>query len=384
MTELRAVTTGLYSTDQKALNEMTTSRINKMLERNKEHTTDAVSRLINEGKIMRDFVAPLGVSLKRQDKHPVITFDANGAVKMVMNGNEFRLHDNAISQLAGRLNVPAQYLRQLAAGDEWQKQLASKIMNEHSLWTDRNRVLIRSVGDEVRGVMSDRYRRLNTMDIITAFLAEVERAGGVLADGHASDTKFWFETIHPEPIIIPTAKNGDVSLAFGARITSSDFGDGSLQINSFILQGVCLNGLVRESSLRQVHLGSRLPDNVQLSERTYRYDTKTMASAVTDLTKQLYDPDMAMQKAIEVQKASEMNLNINKELKNLQRERLTKAEVKEVEEVLVQNNPDDGVQGEATLWKLVNGVTAVARDKEPRRMREMQEIAGKLMERVNK
>jgi len=384
MTELRAVTTGLYSTDQKALNEMTTSRINKMLERNKEHTTDAVSRLINEGKIMRDFVAPLGVSLKRQDKHPVITFDANGAVKMVMNGNEFRLHDNAISQLAGRLNVPAQYLRQLAAGDEWQKQLASKIMNEHSLWTDRNRVLIRSVGDEVRGVMSDRYRRLNTMDIITAFLAEVERAGGVLADGHASDTKFWFETIHPEPIIIPTAKNGDVSLAFGARITSSDFGDGSLQINSFILQGVCLNGLVRESSLRQVHLGSRLPDNVQLSERTYRYDTKTMASAVKDLTKQLYDPDMAMQKAIEVQKASEMNLNINKELKNLQRERLTKAEVKEVEEVLVQNNPDDGVQGEATLWKLVNGVTAVARDKEPRRMREMQEIAGKLMDRVNK
>ena len=384
MTELRAVTSGLYSADQIALNNMTTERINNMLKKNNEQSTTAVAKLIDEGKIMTDFVAPLGVSLKAQDKSPVITFAANGTVKMNLNGGEYRLHDNAISQIATRLNVPSQYLRQLAGGDEWQRQLASEIMNEHSLWTDRNRVLVRSVGDEVRGVMSDRYRRLNTMDIITAFLEEVEQAGGVLADGYADDTKFWFETIQPEPLIIPTAKNGNVSLAFGARITSSDFGDGSLQISSFVMQGICLNGLVRESALRQVHLGSRLPDNIQLSERTYRYDTKTMASAVKDLTKQLYDPEMTMQKAIEIQKASEMDLDINKELKKLQRERLTKAEVKEVEEVLVQSNPDDGVQGEATLWKLVNGVTAVARNKQPRRMREMQEIAGKLIDRVNK
>lgn len=384
MNELRSLTNGLYTADQNALNVLTTSRIERMLEKNRSQSTTAVARLIDEGKIMQDYVAPLGVHLKAKEKNPVITFGHNGTVKMLFNDKEFSLHDNAISQLAAKLNVPAAYLRQLAAGDEWQRGLASKIMNDHSEWTDRSRVLVRSVGSEVRGVLSDHYRRLNTMDIITAFLQEVEKAGGMLADGTADSTKFWFETIHPEPIIIPTIKNGDVSLAFGARITSSDYGDGSLQISSFILQGICLNGMVRESALRQVHLGGRLPDNIQLSERTYRYDTMTMASAVKDLTKQLYSPDVIFQKATEVQRASEMDLDINRELKALQKTNLSKQEVKEVEEVLVQGNPDDGVKGEATLWKLINGVTAVARDKEPRRKREMQEVAGKLMERVSK
>jgi hypothetical protein len=43
---------------------------------------------------------------------------------------------------------------------------------------------------------------------------------------------------------------------------------------------------------------------------------------------------------------------------------------------------DDGMAGESTLWKLTQGITAFARESENRRGRELQAIAGDLMNRI--
>lgn len=48
----------------------------------------------------------------------------------------------------------------------------------------------------------------------------------------------------------------------------------------------------------------------------------------------------------------------------------------------MRNDPDDGVQGGATLWKLTQAITAHARELEPRRSRELHEISGALLNRV--
>ena len=77
--------------------------------------------------------------------------------------------------------------------DEWQRQLAATVLNEHSGWTQRTRVLIRTVGQQVRGVLSDSYRRLNSVEILTAFVQEASQQGAVIADAYMSDTKVWAE-----------------------------------------------------------------------------------------------------------------------------------------------------------------------------------------------
>ena len=46
------------------------------------------------------------------------------------------------------------------------------------------------------------------------------------------------------------------------------------------------------------------------------------------------------------------------------------------------NNPDDGLSGGATLWKLTQAITAHARELAPARSRELQEISGELMARA--
>lgn len=368
---------------QQGLNEVVMNKVQRMIDGKAVGVRATMERLVNEGKIAQDYIAPIGVNLKVNDHSPVITFSANGSLRMDMPDGQFTLHDNAIGQLADRMGIPQRYLRGLASGEPWAKQLAATLLNEHSGWTQRSRVLVRTVGTQVRGVLSDSYRRLNSVEILTAFVQEAAQQGAVISDAYMNDTKIWAETILPTPLTVPTAKNGDVVIFAGARFSTSDYGDGAVDMRAFLLNGACLNGMVRESVMKQVHLGSKLPDNLQLSQQTYELDTKTTVSAVRDLTKGLFSKDNLMKKAIEIQGASEMEVDFEHELKRLTRDGgLLKQEGKEVEKILMRNDPEDGVQGGATLWKLTQAITAHARELSPERSRELHELSGQLLNRV--
>ena len=74
-----------------------------------------------------------------------------------------------------------------------------------------------------------------------------------------------------------------------------------------------------------------------------------------------------------------------RELKNLSvTQKLLKGECDEIGKMLMQNRPEDGLQGESTLWKLTQGITAYANnpDVSERRRMELQEIAGTMFNRV--
>jgi hypothetical protein len=370
-------------TMQQGLNTVVINKVHRMIENKQTEVRATMERLVNEGQMAQDYIAPIGVELRQKEQNPVITFSGNGHVLMNMRQGQYSLHSNAIGQIAEKMDIPSRYLRELAGGDEWQRQLAATVLNEHSSWTQRTRVLIRTVGTEVRGVLSDSYRRLNSIEILTAFAEEAGQQGAVIADAYMSDTKIWAETILPTPITIPTTKNGDVILFMGARFSTSDYGDGSVDMRAFLLNGACLNGMVRESVMKQVHLGSRLPDNLQLSNETYELDTRTTVSATRDLTKSLFSRDNIMQKAIEIQGASRIDVDFSGELKRLVKAgTLLKSDGENVEKILMRNDPNDGLQGGATLWKLTQAITAHARDLEPVRSRELHEISGDLLKRV--
>lgn len=376
--------TTTVSTVQQGLNEVVMNKVQKMIDGKAVGVQATMERLVNEGKIAQDYIAPIGVNLKLNDHSPVITFDGVGSsLSMSMPDGEFTLHDNAIGQLADRMAIPQRYLRTLAGGEAWARQLAATVLNEHSGWTQRSRVLVRTVGQQVRGVLSDSYRRLNSVEILTAFVQEAAGQGAVISDAYMNDTKVWAETILPQPLVIPTAKNGDVIIFAGARFSTSDYGDGAVDMRAFLLNGACLNGMVRESVMKQVHLGSKLPDNLAISQHTYELDTQTTVSAVRDLTKGLFSRETIERKAYEIQGASEIDVDFENEITKLTKSgALLKQEGKEVEKLLMKNDPEDGVQGGATLWKLTQAITAHARELSPERSRELHEISGALMNRV--
>lgn len=368
---------------QQGLNQVVMNKVQSMIDGKAMGVQATMERLVNEGKIAQDYIAPLGVNLRAKQHDPVITFNGEHGLMMNMPDGQFSLHANAVGQLADRMGVPQRYLRTLAGGEEWQVLLAAQILNEHSGWTQRSRVLVRTVGKQVRGVLSDSYRRLNSVEILTAFVEEASNQGAVISDAYMNDTKVWAETILPQPIVVPTKNNGDVVIFAGARFSTSDYGDGAVDMRAFLLNGACLNGMVRESVMRHMHLGAKLPDSLALSQQTYELDTQTTVSAVRDLTRGLFLPENIKEKAYEIQGASEMEVDLEKEVKKLTSNgSLLKAEGQEVEKLLMKNDPNDGVQGGSTLWKLTQAITAHARTLTPERSRELHEISGALLSRV--
>ena len=95
-----------FSTEQtlqQGLNQVVINKVHNMIANKQVGVTATIQRLIEEGKISRDFIAPIGVNLKKAGDKPLMTFTANGAVNMeftendegVFTSHHFNLHDNA-------------------------------------------------------------------------------------------------------------------------------------------------------------------------------------------------------------------------------------------------------------------------------------------------
>jgi hypothetical protein len=311
-----------------------------------------------------------------------VAFHSNGSLKMILDNEHYGFNSHAIGQTAGRLGVPMKYIKDLAGGDQWHRDLAANILNEHKSHTKRNKVLIRAVDGEVRGVLSERYKRLNTAQIYKQFLVANKNHGAVVVGAALSPTKSYVETLIPNMVKIETPKNGNVHVVFGARIGNSDFGAGSLEVRTFMLQAICSNGMVTNSALRQKHLGGVISDDIEISNHTVELQTRAQASEVNDLISTLLSTEGIQRHIDSIQQSSAKTIDIPKELKKLPQSGMLKEEISLVEQVLMNNNSDDGVYGEGTAWKLSQAITAVARDAEPARRRDLETIGGTYLPEV--
>jgi hypothetical protein len=99
--------------------------------------------------------------------------------------------DFAVGQIAGRAGVPLTYLRELVApsASPWKHDLAVEILTRHCANSEDGRILVRSVRGQLRGWLSDRYRRLDARPLVDALAAEAAALGAVPVDGTVTDTR---------------------------------------------------------------------------------------------------------------------------------------------------------------------------------------------------
>ncbi len=341
---------------------------------------DAIRRIEYTGSLLDDYYLPTAsLQFLRREVQDDVALTFKPDTYYGENPEPFTLHDHAVGQIGDKLGVPPAYLKTLVRGKDWQKELSLLVMQMSSDNTRRDKVLLRTVEGQVRGFLSDRYRRLDSMQIFIAFLQAARETGSVLVDAHSGETKGFLEVINPNIVEFDTPLNGRNYMAFGARIRNSDFGDGALEVYFFGLLVQCMNGLVGQSMLREFHLGGRIPDDIRVSEETYRKDTEAKASLVGDVMRQIYLPETTSGLIERIQGASAKQVDLVKEVERLPKLGLTVTEANAVGKVLMENDPANGLQGSPTLWKLVNGLTAVARDAEPERKRELELIASDML-----
>ena len=289
------------------------------------------------------------------------------------------LHRHALQQAAGRVDLPWSYLGDLVGADapEWARDLAAHNLN--TLYTERNpdaRYLCRSVHGEVRGILSDRYRRLDSRPITDAFCAAAASVGALPIEGYVTDTKVALKAIIPQ-VFEPVPHE---VMAFGAMLENSDFGNGALSVRTFCLRLWCTNYAIADMAVREVHLGGKLGDDVAWSDKTYELDTARSASAIGDIVRGHLDAPAVGRLMDTIRAANEAKVDPATALATL-RKQLHKGEAEAA--VAKYNSPDvELLPPGNTAWRLSNAVSWLASQTEDKeRALDLMKVAGNLLPR---
>lgn len=305
--------------------------------------------------------------------------EENGSLvaRILEDAEEHRLHANAESQLCTRLGLPVGYFRALKDEGAWGRTFAEETLR--TLGRERNpRVLTRSVDGEMRAVLSDAYRRLDSRPLVEAFIKGCEKVGAVPTGGYATDLRVGMRATAPE--VIYTAK-GDPILC-GAEWRNSDFGVGCHDMLFQVERLWCTNRATRTSAMRQVHLGKRLADDEAYSAHTYALDTKVQASALFDLVSVHMKPENIRRQLDAIDKAEATDVSPSR-AKALLKEALgnAKAEFEAVGSIYAYERDLTNLPAGENLWRLSNAVSWFSQRPaiQAERRIELEEAAGWLL-----
>jgi len=328
-----------------------------------------VSRVL--GREIKDKVAP--------SARVRLDLGVDGDFRLSLPDDFHRLHPHAHGQLLDDVGVPKKFADKLAheaGGKPWGKELVAHNVNT-ILGYRAQRNLIRVEDDVAMGWLSDKFRRLDSRPLVDAFCGACKEHGLLPIDGIASDTKCRVRAVLP--MVFEPVEN-EVML-FGAEFGNSDYGDGGLVVNLWTMRVWCTNLAITEKCLRQVHLGSRLPVDLQLSDETYRQDARTTALAVRDVVGNVIAPWRINRMLEAIRSAGEKELQGRDGIdKVLAKASLTKTEADRIATIHESNDVVNLPPGN-TVLRLSNAVSWFAQSKGvgPDRRLELQQLAGELI-----
>lgn len=291
---------------------------------------------------------------------------------------EYTIHNHPLSQMCYRVGVPWKYAQHLMGQGNWGNELLAHSLRQHFLNSEARRFLVRSYNGQIRGFLSDRFRRLDSRPLVEAFCEACQNIGAVPVMGRATDTKVELKAMIP---IVFEPVDGEV-VGFYVNWSNSDYGNGAHELSSGIIRLQCTNLAVMDTSIRNVHHGRRLDDSIKYSQRTYDLDNRAMASAIKDTVEQLLGEETTTALCESIRASHEEKLSPNQMVARLKKE-LNKGETQSVIDAF--NSPDvEMLPPGNSLWRLSNAISWVANNTEDteRRM-DLERVAGKALAWAN-
>lgn len=320
----------------------------------------------------RDMIVPSPMMRCHTDDHggcQLVIEESNGA-------GQYDITSLARRQLAEKLKIPFAYFERMR---EEQPGLLDQNINTW-LQDDRERRMIRTLDGKVRAVLSDRYRRLDNVDLAEAVLPILQRLPDVRFESvELTETKMYIKAVTPR--IQAEMAPGDLVQA-GIVIMNSEVGHGTLSVQPLLYRLLCKNGLIAfDRGLRKTHVGRLLPSD---EEAITLFHDDTLAA----------DDQAFFLKVRDVVQAAVSESSFRQVAEKMRRTigiRLTGDPVKTVEVLANRyalNDPERAgvlrhliVEGDLSGYGLVNAVTHYSQEIEDYdRATEFEALGGKLIE----
>ena len=287
----------------------------------------------------------------------------------------FGVNPLAHQQISARLGIPLKYYQRM------QQEAPALLDANVNNWLQQNpeRRMLRVMGGNIRAFLSDRYRRLDNLELCAAVLPVIqEMKGAVIESCEVTDAHLYLKVINRK--MKGEVATGDVVQA-GFVITNSEVGLGHLTVEPMVYRLICKNGLIcKDYSQKKRHVGRQ----VEMGDAAYEiYSDETLAQDDKAFFMKVQD---TVRCAVD---ESKFLLTVSKMRETMQVP-LEHPPMKEVELLadrfsLTENEQGDifrqlFMSGDNTRYGLLNAVTAasqLATDYE--RATEMERIGGEIL-----
>ncbi len=273
----------------------------------------------------------------------------------VINGNRYALTYYSRQQLLDRAGIPGTFVdRLLRIGEKELLRENLNVLTRHSM---ADGVLIRRVDDLIKGWLSPSYKRMDGSPIIESFLNAGIKYGFVPLRGSNTDYRYQIIMVYPQ-VFHPTENE---YIAYGLALTTSDYGAKALDLSMIALRIVCTNLHIGYDMFRKVHLGSRFSSDreyIELSRKTIELDTKTIASAINDVT--MFSINHFKEIDQLIKKANETEIDIGQKLDNLKKKGVRKEIYEKIKNAWEMPSDIEILPSSPSLWRFSNCISLIA------------------------
>ena len=215
----------------------------------------------------------------------------SSTLHLSLEGNTygFGIGELAHQQIATRLNIPWRYYAKM-------KSYAPDLLDQNvNRWFNQNseRRMIRVLDGKVRAFLSDRYRRLDNLELCAAVLPVIqEMPGSQVESCEVTPTHLYIKVVNRR--VKAEVKVGDVVQA-GFVVSNSEVGLGSLRVEPLVFRLVCKNGLIcKDLAQKKYHVGRQVnasDDSAYelYSEATLAQDDRAFFMKVQDVVRAAVD-----------------------------------------------------------------------------------------------
>lgn len=330
---------------------------------------------------------------------------------------QFDISNGSHAQLAEKLGITPAYGRRMQAEAP---ELLAKNLN---WWAERDgrRFLARTLDGNLRAVLSDKFRILDSAPLLMHGLETVQEVGGIVTGVDLTPDRFmlramvpdWAERIerqkklagdmnqglvmdgaddnggirysptdaHVKPLGLKGNKRlrdigfQEDTLIPGIVLSNSETGRGSVRVEPVCWRVYCSNTAVFGQSLTRAHLGPRHELEGLMSDETISAENQALWLGIRDVIRNTFDRE-AFQKLVA-------------KFGQADREQLVEPDAAVTRVVDEYDLPQDRKQtiinaliteGDPTMFGLVNALTSIGRDEtDPQAALEYERLGGKLL-----
>lgn len=192
------------------------------------------------------------------------------------NLGRFPMRDLAMTQACNHTGLPVPYARKMLA--EGKPDLLATNLNRW--FTDSpSRRLVRTLDGLDRALLSDRYQRIDNIDVAGVVLPIFADMGLTIRSCEATEHRLYIKASLPSLQREIKSRRVNDLVEAGVMVTNSEVGLGAVGVTDYAFYLACLNGMVREKAKRWNHVGRK----IEAEELTYLSDETLKASDKVDL-----------------------------------------------------------------------------------------------------